>query len=1761
MEKAKSTAETPVRSSRANPRAMPLAAELSSSEWSLQNTIGNHQLARLVSGHRLRPARRSSNAHDRSEEEADRIAEGAIARPPGPASERTLPQHDDASGTLLPQGHRFNDAAHAFFRPRFGPLVDGVRLHTDDRAAASARALSADAYTVGSDIVFGAGRYAPDTGAGRKLIAHELGHVVQQRVKMDPPSVQRQADPAAGSQLLDPAGVGQPAMEVPPALPADVNIGFNPMDIVHRLLIAIDQSQVKFPQVKRHVDFAAVVSALNDLTVVQAKSVEEAYGAHEKPRTLRQDLFEKGESGFDSDLTKDQRFRIQALLGGTSASGPDDVEALTNRRKADAAELHSLLHGSRKEADVERIMTILRRDPSENSDLAAVYAQLYSVELSLDLAKLRPDALLRASMLRAGSPVAADAFKVDLERARIVEIDRRLAGLRREPFAWVEVDNLKKERKRLVESIERRAQQAAEEGRKEAIAQGEGATAADVAARTRVVAVLGDVEEVAAAVRGADADVIRALAADDPVARAASQIRKSSAAGTLKASHITAALRGLRDDARARAQAEADAKLEADAIAGREASPATEDEIAARADALAEEYFSRLPDTYDAIAVVAFTEVVQITGNKTEVELNQQLLSRRGRLDDVTELELALRGGRKDLETAKRVLADKSGPQIAQLKSDYYERSGRTRTLDHDMFGDAPTTSGGENPELMGTFLKKQGKATGTDRLILEDYMQRPQQEGAVEEVLYLVARAEREYEYAIANRGLTGAWRDAWGNEERTLLNESIAVVRESAIRYLGLVGWSSGTVSKPEQIHSEKAHQLLLQLRLARATIRGDRAAYEKATAELRATFEAVASFVIQAALSAVLGPLAAVIGRLGKAALVARRFAQWGGKVVTGAASSIGANAMVYGNGYSVAMLKRDLLGGLGGAAGVSAVAKLEKLAGRLLGPVGKGIAARLGPKCPPLLAAGAKNVGVVAGEGAKAVGSIAGQNVAQGESLTDNLTLESIMEEILLDKASEGLTGKISEGIGLAPEPAPAPGPPPPGESAPPAPGESAPPAPVPEPVAAPAPAPPAAVPPEGAGSLPLPPPPPSLAIPGPATPTPAPEPAEPTAAATPPEPVPVTPSVTEPTTVPPKVPPTPPGPGGAEPPASPFMDPATGIEMLMSLRGFEAGLPVSMHAEARAEVAAVDERFGPEPDGPRIKELEATNKQLEKTIKEARKEARKEAKEARKRAKEVGKRAKEPPTEEPTKRAEDPSAEDLESLKRRQAEVEEELRARKRRRALQNKLAVAEPGGEGRTTRAERTYSIIEIADRNGNLIARIPAPNRPVRKTDAAEIKERVKEEGGGVHSEEGIVIALREWIAKDPANRARLLGGSMRVTVDQEVCGEHCQPALRALAEDLKLTDVTAVTVGEVKPEASGKAELGPGDIGKAKTVATTMTHPEEAVPLERLAVREERIYSATPEEQGKVNVRMLPPRSPAAMTMEPSGPPASPQQVASPAVPGVGEAHAPVVQSEPGAGAPPVSPPGGTAPAPPSARAALVDQLVRMAQKDLQPEDLGYGKRDLEEFQRNAEHDPDRAAADLKRRLDSYDVRTEKTGGLAEDEPLSVRGRVDPESLEGLGERTHERFGWETTEEELSLIQAEFPQLPAEHWRTQRPVRQGQVVERGVGGRVRKGDTIPELYHPGTDTAPAVSLEAKNYLLDDAAVREDPFLMSDFLMRTSAQARHRATQLPPGAQQIILIDIRGQHVSAASRQAIRRKLAAMSAGALTPENIRFVD
>jgi hypothetical protein len=94
-------------------------------------------------------------------------------------------------GASLGAGRPLDRATRDFFEPRFGVDFGGVRVHDHARAHEAAGRMDAQAFAFGHDIAFGRGEYAPETAAGRELIAHELAHTLQQRAHSEPARIFR----------------------------------------------------------------------------------------------------------------------------------------------------------------------------------------------------------------------------------------------------------------------------------------------------------------------------------------------------------------------------------------------------------------------------------------------------------------------------------------------------------------------------------------------------------------------------------------------------------------------------------------------------------------------------------------------------------------------------------------------------------------------------------------------------------------------------------------------------------------------------------------------------------------------------------------------------------------------------------------------------------------------------------------------------------------------------------------------------------------------------------------------------------------------------------------------------------------------------------------------------------------------------------------------------------------------------------------------------------------------------------------------------------------------------------------------------------------------------------------------------------------------------------------------------------------------------------------------------------------------------------
>jgi hypothetical protein len=96
---------------------------------------------------------------------------------------------------LRSPGEQLGASTRAFFEPRYGHDFSQVRIHADEKAAESARAVNALAYTSGQHVVFGRRQYAPHTAEGKRLLAHELTHVLQHRQSSVPWTDMQQRDP------------------------------------------------------------------------------------------------------------------------------------------------------------------------------------------------------------------------------------------------------------------------------------------------------------------------------------------------------------------------------------------------------------------------------------------------------------------------------------------------------------------------------------------------------------------------------------------------------------------------------------------------------------------------------------------------------------------------------------------------------------------------------------------------------------------------------------------------------------------------------------------------------------------------------------------------------------------------------------------------------------------------------------------------------------------------------------------------------------------------------------------------------------------------------------------------------------------------------------------------------------------------------------------------------------------------------------------------------------------------------------------------------------------------------------------------------------------------------------------------------------------------------------------------------------------------------------------------------------------------------
>lgn len=1013
-------------------------------------------------------------------------------------------------------GQSLDEQTRHFMESGFGTDFKDVLIHTDSHAAASAKALGANAYTSGRDIYFSAGKYAPESDEGKRLLAHELVHTIQQRANtpsfarqsastsdliIDPDdSLEQDADRVAkqivapvgavqkdfgqdlsrvhtdgkvarsaraiqsktgsdpiGFRIVSPSGFGlapiqraagnmaiQPVARAIGGLEPDPSATgqdtFNPGSIVNDLRRAIDQSDVTLAGIEpadttwgpvkykyhREVNFDAVYKALNNLSSAQIKTVRDLYAAKEAGRTLDHDLFDQGESGYPSNLTVNQRSRLQVLLRGTKgdALGPEISAYLKWFRPEMAARLQSLLVESKLPAvrlnqlertaleivhilsdDLdgskrERLMALHRRPVEEISIIDAFYESHTGVNLPTELGrKLEGLQQSRMYQLRSGNAALADAFAIEDKRRTIEELDRaREANPISEGaldfFAPGTGSSLEKQRQALVGEID----EIVAMNRQEAMNAAEGTmTTAAQAVAERLKNVLGQ--------------------GRDDAGRNVGDLLKVTL-GEKKAAELTAITSGALIEAHAQRLAETESRKKTNseqilATIRELRAEATHDVVARAADpwlSLAEKqklldrvdeevqlqaskYVAQFQSAYESVRGEGrpWADIVASFKSVDEDEVNRMARG-AGTLTDEEEIDLAIRRGKPDLAIAvlKRQPTQEA---VHLLRVKYLWLTGKW--LEASLYGygynRAATADEAADPSSK-YFGVTGGVATGRDAVLAAEQLEKPaaKDRGGVVEMEWVAASAEREFEVTWENRGLTGRLREIGDDPEtETIMRESIKEVRALKKRWI-------------DSTDDHEKRRILFEMKRWRATLTGDAAAYEADNKKMLDKIRSAVSIAVQLALAIALPGAGAT-------------FVSFVRMTAINIATSVASNVVIYGEDYSLDRLRGDIVGGVLGAAGGKLGEELVgvALAAKEARAVAGEIAERIAKPVADATAGAAAKVGIgttIAKEAASQLGSTAGLTLATGEN---QFTFQTFFEGALMSGAT--MLGKKVFGV--------------------------------------------------------------------------------------------------------------------------------------------------------------------------------------------------------------------------------------------------------------------------------------------------------------------------------------------------------------------------------------------------------------------------------------------------------------------------------------------------------------------------------------------------------------------------------------------------------------------------------------------------------------------------------------------------------------------------------------------------------------------------
>jgi hypothetical protein len=241
--------------------------------------------------------------------------------------------------TLNSPGSSLPAESRAFFEPRFGRDFSSVRVHTDSKAAESARAVNAHAYTVGNNIVFGRGMYAPSTARGAGLLAHELTHVAQQ------------ATIARSSSTLEIGQTNDAYEREADANAAAIVAGDTPSSVAR-----LSSSRLQGSFVSGLLDVLLFIPRLFGLEVFPAEDLKEYLAGLRQRKGPERGLFSDNkaracvsrENEFGPYDTQTKTFLVQEMLDGwTSFLDEGSIITLLRRSTTDRAQIVSAVGRNR----------------------------------------------------------------------------------------------------------------------------------------------------------------------------------------------------------------------------------------------------------------------------------------------------------------------------------------------------------------------------------------------------------------------------------------------------------------------------------------------------------------------------------------------------------------------------------------------------------------------------------------------------------------------------------------------------------------------------------------------------------------------------------------------------------------------------------------------------------------------------------------------------------------------------------------------------------------------------------------------------------------------------------------------------------------------------------------------------------------------------------------------------------------------------------------------------------------------------------------------------------------------------------------------------------------------------------------------------------------------------------------------------------------------------------------------------------------------